>query len=79
MARRPPSGWHGDTSMSLASVAALAGDNGFSLSRSGGIMMLPVHRLPSFMRRFMRGFDSVLTRSPLKEYSSYIVVELTRQ
>lgn len=79
IARRQPSGWHGDTSMSLASVAALAVDNGFTLARSGGIMMLPVHRLPSFMRRFMRGIDSFLTRSPLKEYSSYLVVELTRQ
>lgn len=77
--RRPASGWHGDTSMSLASVATLAGDNGFVLSRSGGIMMLPVHRLPSFMRRLIRGIDSYLTRSPLKEYSSYLVVELIRK
>ena len=77
--RRPPSGWHGDTSMTLDSVATLAGDNGFTLARSGGIMMLPVHRLPSFARRFVRGIDSVLTCSPLKEYSSYLVVELTRQ
>lgn len=69
--------WHGGTALSTRDVKAMAAGK-FKVTRRHGIMMLPVHKLPEGMRRPLTSFDYALCGSWMKEYSSYIVFELTK-
>lgn len=69
--------WHGGTALSTIDILAMTSGR-FALTSSHGIMMLPVHKLPSGVRHWFTGFDYALCGSCLKEYSSYIVFELTK-
>lgn len=75
---RPPSGWHGDTSASIAEIISLAG-NTWRLKRWRGILFVPIHRLPSWGRTMFVLLDSIIGRSPLARWSSYYVCELERR
>lgn len=77
MGRRDIGGWHGNTALTLDDVAALLPE-GLSIKSSCGVMLLPVHRLPGFMRKLLVGVDSLLCRTVLKNYASYIVVKIVK-
>ena len=51
---------------------------GFGMGRSFGIMMLPVHKLPSGIRNPLKRMDYALANGWLKQYSSYLIVELVK-
>lgn len=68
-------GWHGGFSLSAAEIAAM---KGFKIRRTFGILFLPIHRFPKFARPFLTRMDSLLAQSFLKEYSSYLIVELEK-
>ena len=70
--------WHGGTELSLDDVAEMSAQR-FRMGRSFGLMMLPVHKLPRGMRASMQGIDFALANGLLKEYSSYLIVELMKQ
>ena len=76
--RRKRESWHGSTAMDRQELAGLCASL-FSVKRSHGIMMLPVHRLPGALRRAAKGIDYALCGSALKPYSSYVVYELTKR
>lgn len=69
--------WHGGTQLSNADVEVMA-DGLFKINRSFGVMMLPVHKLPVFMRRPLTRLDYAMANGWLKEYSSYLVYELVK-
>lgn len=71
------SDWHGSTSLSRRDVEEMSRGL-FTLRRSAGIMMLPVHKLPARLRPMMLGVDKALCASPLKAYSSYLIYELIK-
>jgi SAM-dependent methyltransferase len=78
LGRRQPSGWHGDTSASLADVARWAGA-AWRLARWRGIVLFPIHRVPSALRGPLRPLDAAIGRTPLGRWSSYLVCELERR
>ncbi len=70
--------WHGNTAMTSGEVGEMAGEK-FSLRRRFGVMLLPVHKLPVAMRKPLQGADYGLANGWLKEYSSYLILELVKQ
>jgi ubiquinone/menaquinone biosynthesis C-methylase UbiE len=71
-----PRGWHGAFS---ASFAELSQHPNFTLQQRAGILFLPIHRFPPVIRKLLIPLDSFLANSFLKEYSSYLVVELKKK
>lgn len=69
------SSWHGANSFSLNELAALPG---FKIKRTCGILFIPIHRFPATIRPFLSRIDALLSNSFLKEYSSYLIVELEK-
>lgn len=69
--------WHGGTALDVEEVKKMAGP-GFHLGRAFGIMMLPVHHLPSRVRVSLKRLDFSLANGWLKAYSSYLIVELVK-
>lgn len=72
------SSWHGATHLSSRDMLRMAGDL-FALKSTHGIMMLPIHHLPSAMRRRLVSVDYALANGWLKEYSSYLIFELVKK
>ncbi len=70
--------WHGKYEMDTAAAMAFAAGK-FELRRRFGIMMLPVHKLPVWMRKGLVKFDYLLANSFLREYSSYLVFEFVKK
>lgn len=68
-------GWHGNTSFSLKEIQCFPN---FSLKHSFGLIFLPIHRFPKFTRPFLNKIDTLLANSFMKEYSSYLIVELVK-
>jgi SAM-dependent methyltransferase len=77
LGRRRPSGWHGDTSASLADVRRWAGDE-WRLVRWRGIVFFPIHRVAPRLRRPLGRWDALVSRTPAARWSSYYVCELKR-
>lgn len=69
--------WHGGTQLASDDIVDMAKDL-YKVNSSHGVMMLPVHKLPVFMRKPLVGFDYALANGFLKEYSSYLVFELVK-
>lgn len=69
-------GWHGSYSLNLKEIKSF---NNFKIKRSFGILMFPIHRFPSSVRPALTKFDSLLSNSFLKEYSSYLIIEMNKK
>lgn len=74
---RQPS-WHGGTEMSIEDITQLIQQR-FRLERTFGVMMLPVHKLPVGIRKHLQRIDYALANGWLKQYSSYLIVELVKE
>lgn len=72
------SNWHGGTELSSEDIARKCGDK-FVVRKRFGLLMLPIHALPSFIRKYLYSLDYMLANSWLKEYSSYLVYELVKK
>jgi SAM-dependent methyltransferase len=70
--------WHGAHSSSLEEMAAIS-RNMFTMKRSYGLLMLPIHRLPHGVRKYFNWLDYLLANSFLKKYSSYLIIELVKK
>jgi len=68
--------WHGASSLSIADVKA---NPDFIIKRTYGLLFFPIHRFPDFCRKFLLPLDSFLANSFLKEYSSYLIIELEKK
>ncbi len=76
--KAPSEGWHGAASWSLADWERLLGDD-WQIVAVRAYLFLPVHRFPPRLRRFLRPLDTLLCRSFLKEYASYLVLCLQKK
>lgn len=43
-----------------------------------GVLFLPIHRFPVWLRQPVRWLDRLLCRSPWREYASYLVVKIQK-
>jgi len=71
-------GWHGNTALDLKGLLTLLGDR-WSISKSSGFLLFPVHRLPKKTRKYFRQIDSLLCKSFLKHFASYYCVCLIKK
>jgi len=78
LARRNQGGWHGNSSFSVASVSRLIPSD-LHLVSSTGIMLAPVHILPSAIRKATLPVDSLMCRTFLKYLASYLVVKFVKE
>ncbi|HEY0720500.1 MAG TPA: class I SAM-dependent methyltransferase [Gammaproteobacteria bacterium] len=74
---RRASGWHGNTSASLAEIRAWAGAS-WRLKRWRGVLFVPIHYVPSNWRKRFALLDMLIGATPLARWSSYYVCELER-
>jgi len=70
-------GWHGNTSFDIREFTKLAQPY-WKLSQWRGIVLIPIHRIPYFLRPFLSELDALLCKSFLARYASYYVIELER-
>ncbi|MEY4217009.1 MAG: hypothetical protein RLZZ68_1465 [Bacteroidota bacterium] len=75
--RYKKTGWHGNFALTNKQINELSTE--FSISRSFGILFIPIHRIPVRLRNLFLGFDRILSNSFLKEYSSYQIIELIKK
>lgn len=68
--------WHGANSLNIADFKS---NPHFRVKRTFGILFFPIHRFPASWRKFLVKLDTVLANSFLKEYSSYLVIELEKR
>jgi hypothetical protein len=69
---------HAAHQMTLAEIEKLLGTQ-WKLVESQGFLFFPIHRIPPILRPLFRSLDSLMCRSFLKEYASYLVVVLEKQ
>lgn len=67
--------WHGHSAHDVADILAIAA--GFTLDRADGLLMLPLHRLPTRLRPLSAGLDRLLCRL-LRPLASYQLIALRR-
>lgn len=70
--------WHGANSFSLEQIHQLTKNN-WNIKTKRGILFLPIQRFPDFLRPFMLKIDTFLCKTFLKEYASYLVIELEKK
>jgi ubiquinone/menaquinone biosynthesis C-methylase UbiE len=75
--RYKKSGWHGNFALTNKQIKELSSE--FNVTRSFGILFIPIHRIPVRLRNIFIGFDRILSNSFLKEYSSYQILELVKK
>ncbi|MFH6994474.1 class I SAM-dependent methyltransferase [Flavobacterium sp. FlaQc-48] len=68
--------WHGASSFSINDFKV---HPNFKVKRTFGFLFFPIHRFPDFCRKFLLPLDSFLASSFLKEYSSYLIIELEKK
>ena len=64
--------WHGANAFSVKEIENLIGGK-WKLVSYYGILFLPIHRFPTKLRKGIIALDSLLCRTFLKAYSSYLV------
>ncbi len=75
---RHKEGWHGANSFNISDIKHISSLN-WEVRLFSGIMFIPIHRVPKKVRNLLIPIDSLLCNSPLKEYSSYLIVVLKKK
>ncbi len=70
--------WHAANQFSIEEIMRMTESN-WVLKDYRGILFIPIHRLPSSVRSFFIKIDNYLCRSLLREYASYIIIELEKK
>lgn len=70
--------WHGSNAFSLNQWRAMAG-NKWEIDAVNGILFLPVHRLPAWLRPALLPLDRLFCRSFCKEWASYLLIRLKKK
>ena len=70
--------WHAANHFSIDEILKMTESN-WILKNYRGILFVPIHRFPSSIRRFFIKIDRFLCKSFLKEYASYIIIELEKR
>jgi len=69
--------WHGANAYTKKETSNLVGTR-FKILKNKGVLFIPIHRFPKKMRSALFGFDQLMTSSPLKHYSSYMICKLEK-
>lgn len=67
-------GWHAATSFNKEEIMKLLSEK-FEIVHSCGILVVPIHRFPAFIRFIFQPVDWTLSHLGFKWYSSYIILK----
>ena len=70
--------WHGATAFTPKDFEKIAQKN-WQLIDCQGVLFLPIHRFPVFLRKYLLKLDTLLCRSFLKKYASYMLIVLKKK
>jgi ubiquinone/menaquinone biosynthesis C-methylase UbiE len=70
--------WHGANSMSIKEIKAMLGPQ-WKIKKIKGVLFLPIHRFPKWIRNIFLPFDNICCSSSFKEYASYLMIVLERK
>lgn len=70
-------GWHGANDFSIKDFKDLIEPH-WKIKHSQGILFFPIHRFPSSTRPLLQKIDTFFCKTFLKEYASYLIIELER-
>ena len=70
--------WHAANQMTLQQIRDLTAEN-WNFVSYRGFLFFPLHRIPKKIRPLCLSLDNLLCQSPLKEFSSYLVVVLEKK
>ena len=71
-------GWHGANDFTISEIKEMIKDK-WELKEVRGVLFMPVHRFPVFLRKIIWIFDTLLCKSFLKEYASYLVFVIEKK
>lgn len=66
-------GWHANTAYSINEIKDLM-EQQFDIIQYNGILFLPIHRIPSSLRKYFLRLDIFLCKSIFKKYASYYCI-----
>lgn len=69
--------WHAANQFSIKEIQKISGIK-WKVTKYKGILFLPIHRLPKIVRPLFLSIDDFLCNSFLKEYASYLIIELEK-
>lgn len=75
--KRPLSGWHGDSAFTVGEIKEII-PSVMKFADMRGIMMLPVHRLPHWVRGLLSHLDNFFCMTFFKHWASYTVVKFKK-
>ncbi|CAM4011791.1 MULTISPECIES: class I SAM-dependent DNA methyltransferase [Flavobacterium] len=70
--------WHGANHFSIDEIKEVIGEESV-INTIRGVLFLPIHRIPIRFRKFVLKLDDLLCNSFLKEYASYLIIELKKK
>jgi ubiquinone/menaquinone biosynthesis C-methylase UbiE len=73
LTRDKQSNWHGANSYSKREISEVINRNNFLNEHKKGVLFTPIHRIPKKIRNAFYKLDQLLTKSPWKQYSSYLI------
>jgi ubiquinone/menaquinone biosynthesis C-methylase UbiE len=76
--RKKQDNWHGASAYTIQELKLLVQDS-WNLKTYSGILFLPIHQMPKWSRKFFVKLDYLFCNSFLKEYASYLMVELEKK
>ena len=76
--RKKHDGWHGASAYSMEELKEMISKD-WTLKLHSGILFLPIHQMPKWSRKFFLKLDHLLCRSFMREFASYLIVELEKK
>jgi ubiquinone/menaquinone biosynthesis C-methylase UbiE len=78
LSRHKSENWHSANHFSISEINEMIHNN-WKLKSYKGILFFPIHRMPKSIRKLFVTLDNLLCRSFLREYASYLIVELEKK
>ncbi len=72
-------GWHASSGFTIKEFSTLALAHGWRTEKHYGLLLFPIHRLPSALRQFCFWADTLLCRLFTKKYASYTLMQLRKK
>ena len=78
LTRYKANNWHGGNAFRKKVMRELAHTQNWKEIKRKGVLFLPVHQFPKKLRKMVFGIDQLFTKSPFKQYSSYLIHALQK-
>ncbi|NOQ74021.1 MAG: methyltransferase domain-containing protein [Crocinitomix sp.] len=65
--------WHGGNAFRKKAMRGFVNSQNWKELKRKGVLFLPLHQFPKKLRKVVFGMDQLITKSPLKQYSSYLI------